>query len=111
MFDFGALHIVEEWRRALDEVRRVLARGGGYYFEWVTGRALRALYPLAAERFARVDVPGPEQLLDALGRRGLDTEGRIARPRLMAALTYLVGDVIGVARNGGRGNEEARLTA
>ncbi len=98
VFDFGALHIVAEWRRALDEVRRVLTPGGGYYFEWVTGRGLRALYALAAERFETMTVPTPHDLLDALERRGLHTEGRVARPRLISALTCLVGNIIGVGR-------------
>jgi SAM-dependent methyltransferase len=97
VFDFGAVHFVADWERALDEVRRVLRPGGRYYFEWVTGRLLRSLYPLAAERFSRMDAPDAHALLVALERRGLRTAGAVARPRAVAAATYLVGDVIGVA--------------
>ena len=43
-------------------------------------------------------VPGPGDLVAALERRGLAVEGRMMRPRLAAAATWLVGDVIGVAR-------------
>jgi len=38
VFDYGAIHFVADWQRALDEVRRVLRPGGRYFFEWVTGR-------------------------------------------------------------------------
>ncbi len=86
------------WEAALDEVRRVLRPGGRYCFEWVTSRLLRLLYPLAARDFERMSASGPAALLAALEKRGLAVGGRVVRPRLAAALTYLVGDVIGVAR-------------
>jgi ubiquinone/menaquinone biosynthesis C-methylase UbiE len=98
VFDFGAIHFIAEWERALDEVRRLLRPGGSYYFEWVTGKFLRAFYPLATRGFERMRVPGPEELLDALGRRGLEVGGRLVRPRIAASATGLVGDVIGVGR-------------
>ncbi len=98
VFDFGAVHVIADWERALEEVRRVLKPGGRYYFEWVTGRFLRAFYPLAMEGRGRMAVPGPAALLSALERRGLAVEGRVTYPRLAAAATWLVGDVIGVAR-------------
>lgn len=98
VFDFGAIHFVAEWERALDEVRRLLRPGGRYYFEWVTGRFLRAFYPLATRGFERMRVPGPAELLEALGRRGLEVGGRVLRPRIAASATGLVGDVIGVGR-------------
>jgi SAM-dependent methyltransferase len=96
VFDFGAIHFVADWERALDEVRRVLRPGGRYYFEWVTGRFLRAFYPFATQGFERMRVPGPDELLAALERRGLPVGNRVVRPRLAAAATWLVGDVIGV---------------
>ncbi len=33
VFGFGILHHLEDWRAALAEIRRVLKRGGMYYFE------------------------------------------------------------------------------
>jgi SAM-dependent methyltransferase len=98
VFDFGAIHFIAAWERALDEVRRVLKPGGRYYFEWVTSRFLRAFYPFATHGFERMAVPGPAELAEALERRGLAVDGRMIRPRLAAAATWLVGDVIGVAR-------------
>jgi len=97
VFDFGAVHFVAEWESALAEVRRVLRPGGRYFFEWVTGRVLRSLYPLAAEGFERMQVPDANALLAALEARGLRVGGAVARPRIAAAVTCLVGDVIGVA--------------
>jgi SAM-dependent methyltransferase len=98
VFDFGAIHFVADWGRALDEVRRVLRPGGRYFFEWVTGRLLRSLYPLAAEGFERMRAPSPEALLAALEERGIRVGTDFARPRVAASVTYLVGDVIGVGR-------------
>lgn len=98
VFDFGAIHFVADWERALDEVRRVLRPGGRYYFEWVTGRFLRAFYPFATRGFERMRVPRPDALLSALERRGLPVGDRVVRPRLAAATTWLVGDLIGVGR-------------
>ncbi len=98
VFDFGAIHFIAPWEQALDEVRRVLKPGGRYYFEWVTGRFLRGFYPLATHSFERMRVPEPDTLLSALERRGLAVDGRVVYPRVAAAATWLIGDVIGVAR-------------
>lgn len=38
VFDFGIIHHVPDWRRALAEVRRVLAPGGRFYAEEVLAR-------------------------------------------------------------------------
>lgn len=40
VFDFGIIHHVPDWRRALTEVARVLRPGGRFFFEEVTNHAL-----------------------------------------------------------------------
>jgi ubiquinone/menaquinone biosynthesis C-methylase UbiE len=45
VIDFGVLHHVLDWKRAIAEIRRVLKPGGTFYFEEVTRAALeRWLY-------------------------------------------------------------------
>ena len=46
----------------------------------------------------RMRAPSCEALLAALERQGLHVGNRLIRPRVAAATTYLVGDVIGVGR-------------
>lgn len=41
VFDFGIIHHVTDWRRALAEVVRVLRPVGRFFFEEVTSHALR----------------------------------------------------------------------
>ena len=40
VFDFGILHHVPDWQRAVKEIARVLKPGGLFYFEEVTKQAL-----------------------------------------------------------------------
>lgn len=40
VFDFGIIHHVPEWKRAVAEVARVLRPGGWFFFEEVTSQAL-----------------------------------------------------------------------
>ena len=40
VFDFGIIHHVPSWRRAVSEVKRVLRPGGRFFFEEVTSHAL-----------------------------------------------------------------------
>jgi ubiquinone/menaquinone biosynthesis C-methylase UbiE len=40
VFDFGIIHHVPDWRKAVAEVRRVLKPGGRFFFEEVTRHAL-----------------------------------------------------------------------
>lgn len=93
--DFGAIHLVPEWRRAAAEVSRVLAPAGGYFFEEIVGRLFRATLPLATGR--RIEGGFSEDAyLGELDRLGLTVEGTL-KPRLVV-LSGMVGDLVGVAR-------------
>src|SRR5439155_9093902 len=96
-FDFGAIHLEPNWRKALSEVRRVLKPGGKFFFEWVTSSFLRLPYPLVTESFGRMEPPSPGLLMQELEREGIMVGQSFVCPRL-AALTGFVGDLVGVGR-------------
>ncbi len=64
VFDFGIIHHVPDWQRAVAEVARVLRPGGRFFFEEVTKQALdRAVYRRlfahpAENRFGRDEFVG-----------------------------------------------------
>jgi ubiquinone/menaquinone biosynthesis C-methylase UbiE len=95
VFDFGAIHLVPNWRQAIVEVRRVLKPGGRFFFEWVTNRLLRLPYPLFTEGFGGMQSPRPVELMHELELRGINVGRRFVRLRL-AAVTGVVGDFVGV---------------
>ena len=97
VFDFGAIHLEPNWRKALAEVRRVLKPGGRFFFEWVTSSILRLPYPLVTEAFGRMEPPGPRLLMQELEREGIIVGQRFVCPRV-AALSGFVGDLVGVGR-------------
>ena len=76
VFDFGIVHHVPDWRRAVAEVARVLRPGGRFFFEEVTRHALRRWsarhfleHPLG-DRFMG------DEFVRALGYEGLRVEDR-----------------------------------
>ena len=79
VFDFGIVHHIPDWRKAIAEVARVLAPGGRFYFEEVTAHALarptyRRLFDHPTEdRFTA------DQFLDELARHGLVVLGSLTR--------------------------------
>ncbi|HET7009173.1 MAG TPA: class I SAM-dependent methyltransferase [Anaerolineales bacterium] len=97
VFDFGAIHIERNWPKALSEVRRVLKPGGKYYFELVTNRAFRLVYPLLSEGFATMQPPREGEFIRELERVGVAVGRNFVCPRL-AAMTGYVGDLVGVGR-------------
>ena|SRR5438093_2996277 len=95
VFDFGAIHLELDWRKAITEVRRVLKPGGKFFFEWVTGSLLRLPYPLTTEGFGRMKVPDPKQLILELESHGIVVGQNFVRPGFAAASGF-VGDLVGV---------------
>ncbi|HKO99338.1 MAG TPA: class I SAM-dependent methyltransferase [Pyrinomonadaceae bacterium] len=91
VFDFGIIHHVPEWKRAVAEVARVLRAGGRFFFEEVTSKALnRWAYRTFLEhptenRFSA------EEFVAELERRGIEVGNN--------SVEWLFGDfVTGVGR-------------
>ncbi len=96
VFDFGIIHHVPDWQRALSEVRRVLKPGGLFFFEEVTSLALsRWFYRTFLEHPTQNRFSGDEFVAE-LERQGIEVNGnRVER---------FFGDfVIGVGRRRGTG--------
>jgi ubiquinone/menaquinone biosynthesis C-methylase UbiE len=71
VFDFGIIHHVPDWRRAIGEVSRVLRPGGQFCFEEVTRHALdRSSYRLLFDH-PEEDRFGVEDLVAELERSGI----------------------------------------
>ena len=98
VFDFGAIHLIEDWPLAVGEVRRVLKPGGRFYFEEISGRGYRSLLPLVTQGPSDPRKTGFAEgpFLAEMGRH--DFAVRIMRPSKLMVLTGTVGDLIGVGR-------------
>lgn len=71
VFDFGIIHHVPEWRRAVSEIARVLRPGGRFFFEEVTSHALsRWSYRTFLEHPATDRFSGKEFIIE-LERQGM----------------------------------------
>ena len=71
VFDFGIIHHVPDWRRAVGEVSRVLRPGGQFCFEEVTRHALdRPSYRMLFDH-PHEDRFGTEDLVAELERSGI----------------------------------------
>ena len=92
--DFGAIHLMPEWRTAVSEVARVVRPGGRFLFEQPAHRVYRLVMPLSTSR----RIPGGftrAAFLAELAECGF-RETTLVRPRFLA-LTGILGDVVGVA--------------
>ena len=98
VFDFGVIHQIVEWKRAVAEVARVLKPGGRFYFEAVSSRFFRFGMNLAMER-GTPDVRkigfGRDSYLDELATNGFEVGDNYIEPRLPIT-SALIGDLIGV---------------
>lgn len=71
VFDFGIIHHVPAWQRAVAEVARVLKPGGRFFFEEVTKRALdRWLYRTFLEH-PKTNRFSAEEFITELERHGI----------------------------------------
>ncbi len=90
VFDFGIIHHVPEWQKAVSEIRRVLRPGGRFFFMEVTRQALnRRLYRVlfvhpTENRFSK------ENLIAELERQGIFVGGNIVG-RFFGDFIYGVG--------------------
>lgn len=74
VIDFGILHHVPDWRKAVAEVARVLRPGGRFYFEELTSRALdRWVYRTFLDH-PKTDRFGAGDFVDELGRHGVTVD-------------------------------------
>jgi len=71
VFDFGIIHHVPDWRRALSEVRRVLKPGGRFYAEEVLAGFLRNRLVRGLLEHPRDDRFDSGDFRRALGEAGL----------------------------------------
>ena len=98
VFDFGVIHQIVGWQKAVAEVARVLKPGGRFYFEAVSTRFYRFAMNLAMER-GTPDVRkigfGRDSYLSELAKNGIEVGDNYIEPRLPIT-SALIGDLIGV---------------
>ena len=105
VFDFGAIHLIQEWEQAVSEVVRVLKPGGRFYFEEMSLPSARILLNLTTEKGPDPRRNGFNRMsfLQALEDHGLAVQAvRTKVPTLLYWLTSGVADLIGVARHDGQ---------
>ena len=101
VFDFGAIHLIQEWEQAVREVVRVLKPGGRFYFEEMSLPSARILLNLTTEKGPdpRRNGFNRKSFLQSLEDHGLAIQGvRTKLPTFLYWLTTGVADLIGVAK-------------
>ena len=98
VFEFGIIHHVPDWRRAVSEVARVLRPGGRFFFEEVTSQALNRWSYRTFLDHPRQNRFSAEELVAELERQGI-LVGR-------NSVEWLFGDfVTGVGHRVAKGSE------
>ena len=87
VFDFGILHHVLDWRRALAEIKRVLKPGGRLYAEEVLGRLVTSPIIRHLLKHPQEDRFDSDSFVDALEVVGLDL---IATEELWGSFAWFV---------------------
>ncbi|MDQ3940778.1 MAG: class I SAM-dependent methyltransferase [Actinomycetota bacterium] len=104
VFDFGVIHQIEQWPKAVAECARVLKPGGRFYFEAVSSRFYRLSMNLAMQR-GTPDVRkigfDRDAYLTELERNGIVVGSNYIEPRLPITAA-LIGDLIGVGTSATR---------
>ena len=97
VFDFGVIHQIEQWPRAVAECARVLKPGGRFYFEAVASPVNRFAMNLAMER-GTPDVRrigfNKDSYLAELEKNGIEVGTNYVEPR-SPITTLFIGDIIG----------------
>lgn len=94
VFDFGIIHHVPDWRKAVSEIHRVLKPDGRFFFEEVTRHALERWTYQAFLEHPTEDRFSGQEFVETLERQGLAVGDRVEE--------RFFGDfVIGVARRTG----------
>ncbi len=71
VFDFGIIHHVPAWQRAVAEVARVLKPGGRFFFEEVTKRALDRWFYRTFLEHPKTNRFSAEEFIAELERQGI----------------------------------------
>ena len=71
VFDFGIIHHVPEWERAVSEVARVLKPGGRFFFEEVTAHALNRWFYRTFLEYPAENRFSAEQFVAEVERQGI----------------------------------------
>lgn len=75
VFDFGIIHHVPAWQRAVAEVARVLKPGGRFFFEEVTKRALDRWFYRTFLEHPKLNRFSVEEFIAELERQGIMVGG------------------------------------
>jgi len=91
VFDFGIIHHVPAWQRAVAEVARVLKPGGSFFFEEVTRQALDRWFYRTFLEHPKTNRFSAQEFIAELERRGINVGEK--------QLEWFFGDfVVGVGR-------------
>ncbi len=71
VFDFGIIHHVPEWKKAISEVVRVLRPGGRFFFEEVTQQALARWFYRTFLDHPKLDRFSAREFVDELQKQGI----------------------------------------